>query len=392
MMSQIALVPNAAGFSDQQHLNPPHAPFAESTAGSSRASSPGPMFNGSSLSLTVNYIPSKLPALSSGARKRRTGKGSGGPFPKQGGGVDAFRSGAARIPGQHDEDFDSGWLNGRGGGPKLRWTPFKWILLLTNTLLAAYSLVALVFCLLTWFDVWSHADVVRVANRPELVLSTLAAAAALFTSLIGFAGILLNNRPFLAVYTFLLWVCFGLLVVPGYLTYKHRNLNVEGKVNNQWSRDLSAEDRLRIQNQLRCCGYFSPFVEATVSATCYARSLLPGCKAPYLDFEKKVLERWYIVSFGLVPAHIGVIVAGLLCSNHVTYRFGKGMTPKAYQLTMDSMAVIMDNYASRLAEQYGPEVATKVLNHSRSNLDLPATYTSGSAPHRPGHMRNRSQS
>ena len=37
--------------------------------------------------------------------------------------------------------------------------------------------------------------------------------------------------------------------------------------------------------------------------------------------------------------------AGLLCSNHVTYRFGKGMTPKAYRLDMSSMAVIMDNYA-----------------------------------------------
>ena len=167
----------------------------------------------------------------------------------------------------------------------------------------------------------------------------------MLTSLIGWSGILLNNRAFLAVYSFLLWVCFALLVTPGYITYKKRTFNLEGKINAQWSRNLGLDGRLRIQNQLNCCGYFNPSVEATVSQTCYARSLLPGCKAPYIDFERTVLERWYIVIFSLVPAQILVMVMGLMCSNHVTYRFGKGMMPKAYRLNMNSMAVIMDNYA-----------------------------------------------
>jgi hypothetical protein len=295
--------------------------------------------------------------------------------PKRGGGVEAFRSGEARMPGANDEDYDGvsgGWFGGGGKtrGRRLRWTKFKWILFVANTALISYSFLALIFCLLTWFDVWVHADVIRVANHPELVLSTLAASAAIFTSVLGFAGILLNNRAFLAVYTFLLWVCFGLLVVPGYLTYKHYSLNLPAKINNQWSNDLGAEGRLRIQNSLGCCGFFSPFVEATVSSTCYSRTTLPGCKAPYTDFERLVLKRWYIAAFGLVPLHIGVMVSGLLCSNHVTYRFGKGMTPKAYRLSMNSMAVIMDNYANQLADQYGPEVATEILARSRSNLNL----------------------
>jgi hypothetical protein len=67
-----------------------------------------------------------------------------------------------------------------------------------------------------------------------------------------------------------------------------------------------------------------------------------------LTFERFVLERWYTIVFGLVPLQIGVIVVGLLCSNHITYRFGKGMMPKAYRLSMNSMAVIMDNYARYL--------------------------------------------
>ncbi|KAJ7367796.1 hypothetical protein DFH08DRAFT_829417 [Mycena albidolilacea] len=370
-------------------LDPPHAPFADpmgSLAGSSRGSSPvgGHALDGSNVSLTVNFLPSKFPEMSSGPRKRK-GKGNDGLGPKRGGGVEAFRSGEARMPAQNDEDYDgvntSGWFGGNGKGRKLRWNRFKWILFIANILLITYSFLALIFCLLTWFDVWKHADVVRVANHPELVLSTLAASVAIFTSILGFAGILLNNRGFLAVYTFLLWVCFGLMVVPGYLTYKHYSLNLEAKVNNQWSNALGADARLRIQDSLGCCGYFSPFVEATVSSTCYARSILPGCKKPYLDFERLVLKRWYIASFGLVPLHIGVMVAGLLCSNHVTYRFGKGMTPKAYRLSMNSMAVIMDNYANQLAEQYGPEVATEILARSRSNLNLSESYSSGPTPH-----------
>ncbi|KAJ7767322.1 hypothetical protein B0H16DRAFT_1308780, partial [Mycena metata] len=154
---------------------------------------------------------------------------------------------------------------------------------------------------------------------------TLGAAFALFVSLIGYPGILLNNRPFLAVYT-----AFGLLVVPGYITYKRRTLNLEAKVNQQWSQELGATGRLTIQSVLGCCGYFSPSVEATVSARW---------------FQEKALTRWYIVSFGLVPVDIAIMAAGLLCSNHVTYRFGKGMMPKAYRLSREPRAVIMEQYA-----------------------------------------------
>jgi len=223
------------------------------------------------------------------------------------------------------------------------------------------------------------------------------------TSLIGFAGILLNNRAFLAVYTLLLWACLAFLVAPGYMTYKQRTFNLEGKINLQWSRKLGTTGRLRVQDavshypflpyhplikvalsylsiftcpsllllpyspslhssslsfhafqslflvrwnpQLRCCGYFSPYVEATVSPLCYARSNFPGCKSRYLRVERDVLQKWYIIAFVLVIPHILIIVAALLCSNHITYRFGKGLTPKRYRLDMGSMAVIMDEYA-----------------------------------------------
>lgn len=281
------------------------------------------------------------------------------------------------MPGEADEDYDgvtSGWFGGKDArsrfAKKLRWNRFKWTLFVANLVLTCYSIVGLICLLLTWFNVWTNADIVRVGNRPELIVSTIAACLGILTSIIGWAGILLNNRSFLAVYAFLLWIVFAFNTAPGYITYKRRELNLEGKVNQQWSQDLGPEGRQRIQNQLGCCGYYSPFVEATVSQTCYARSVLQGCKLDYLKFQRQVLKRWYTVSFILVAPQLLIIVAGLLCSNHVTYRFGKGMMPKAYRLSMNSMAVIMDNYANKLAEQYGEEIATDVISRSRSNLNL----------------------
>lgn len=208
-----------------------------------------------------------------------------------------------------------------------------------------YSFVGLIFCFLAWFNTFQRADVLRVGNRTELIVSTLACCLGVFASLIGWAGILLNNRSFLAVYTFLLWVVFIFILVPGYMTYKRRTFNLEGKINGQWSQTLGVGGRLRIQNELSCCGYLSPFIEATVSQTCYARSILPGCKFAYVTFEKTVLKRWYTIVFALVPVHIAVMITGLLCSNHVTYRFGKGMMPKAYRLSLTSMAIIMEGFA-----------------------------------------------
>ncbi|KAG5641734.1 hypothetical protein DXG03_004306 [Asterophora parasitica] len=358
-------------------LDAPNVPFAPSSSNSSISSPLGGKGAGtesSGISLTVNYLPHKFSnTLLSGGPRKRKGKNGDPALPKLGGGVEAFRSGEARMPGDNDEDYDgvSGdFFGNQPGRKKLRWNKFKWILFVSNTFLTIYSVIGLIMCLLTWFNIWTHSDIIRVGNRTELIISTLAASLAIFTSLIGWAGILLNNRPFLAIYTFLLWIVFIFLLMPGYMTYKRRAFNIEGKINAQWSRDLGASGRLRIQNQLNCCGYFSPFVEATVSQTCYARSVLPGCKLPYIEYERRVLEAWYTTVFSLVPFHILIIVAGLLCSNHVTYRFGKGMMPKAYRLSLSSMAVIMDNYANQLAEQYGFDVASEIIARSRSNLQL----------------------
>ncbi|KAG6906389.1 hypothetical protein DXG01_014155 [Tephrocybe rancida] len=317
------------------------------------------------LSLTANDLLLKFahtPLLPGASHSRkRKGRKSEMNGPKRGGGVESFRSGEARMPGQEDDGYDGvqGRVFGKDGAGKkgkLRWNKFKWILFFANILLTAYTLIVLVFCLLTWFNVWHNADIIRVGNRIELIYSTLAASIGVLTSVVGLAGILLNNRSFLAIYTFMLWITFVFLVVTGYVAHRRQAFNLEGKTDAQSSRTLSADGLARIQTQLECCGYFSPFVEATVTQTCYARSVLPGCKKVYIEYEHKILTRFYAAAFVLVPAHVLVMVAGLLCSNHVACRFRKGMMPKAYRLSLNSMAVIMGNYANQLADQYGSEV------------------------------------
>ena len=324
-------------------LEPPPVPSVGST---SRPISTATSLAPSTVSLSVNYVPTKF-SVPEGVHKRRSAVNPrNGPNGKAGGGREAFRSSEARMPDANDDDYDGvNDINILRGGPKMRWNRFKWILFTTNLIISIYSLACLIVCILTWLNVWYHADIIRVGNAPELTVSTIAAVLGVITSLLGWAGILLNNRSFLAVYTFLLWILLIFILAPGYMTYKKRTFNLEGKINAQWSRNLGTLGRARIQNQLQCCGYYNPFVEATATQTCYARSVLPGCKNAYIKFERVVLERWYAIAFGLVPFQILAILAGLLCSNHVTYRWGKGMMPKAYRLNMGSMALIMDNYA-----------------------------------------------
>ncbi|KZT51787.1 hypothetical protein CALCODRAFT_521151 [Calocera cornea HHB12733] len=362
---------------DASPLAPPSVPFAASPSSSSglrppslqslafqqSASSSHPSLASPSNmhlqapSLSLNYIPAKFSRPHSpGSRlhNRKSAIQQLKTSQPRGGGRAAFALAESRMPEEGDEDYD-GWITGKDEGktkPRLRWNRFKWALFVTNVLMTAYTLTALVFLLLTWFNTLPDADVIRTANHSELVISTVAAALGLLTSLIGWSGILLNNRAFLGIYCLLLWISFAFLCAPGYITYKRRAFNLEGKINSQWSREIGVGGRLKIQNQLKCCGYYSPFVEATISQTCYARSTLPGCKAKFLKFERTALENWYTIAFALVPLHLIAIVVSLLCSNHVTYRFGKGMMPRAYRLNMSSMAVLMDNYASQLAEQY----------------------------------------
>ena len=142
-----------AGYANTAALERPTPPFvlAGSSGLSSGTASPTPvqtpnpehklMTESSSVSLSVNYLPTKFSStmLNAGARRRKNGAGKKGeqaPMTKIGGGVEAFRSGEARMPGEGDEDYDGvnlkeGWF-GTKNGRRMSWNRFKWTLFFAN--------------------------------------------------------------------------------------------------------------------------------------------------------------------------------------------------------------------------------------------------------------------
>lgn len=163
-----------------------------------------------------------------------------------------------------------------------------------------------------------------------VILST--GVVCLFTSLLGYVGIMLNNRPVLSIYNLFLWPCFGLIAAIGYTAYRKNKWNIEGKLSYQWHYDLDSDARARIQANLHCCGYksFTDYHER--SNKCFPRTLLPGCKFKYQSFTKEALTITWIVAFSMIPVHLFVMFSALMCSNHINRKFGKGLPPKIYRL------------------------------------------------------------
>ncbi|UZJ55552.1 hypothetical protein CBS101457_004872 [Exobasidium rhododendri] len=216
---------------------------------------------------------------------------------------------------------------------RARWNRFKWCFVIMNALLTMYALVGFVVLLLVWAGMYKETKVLDLVNKTEMILAMTAMTLCVITAIFGWAGLMLNNRAFLSIYTLLLWISFIFIVAPGYIAYKKRTFNLSGKMNQVWSRALSISARRTVQVTLECCGYYSPFIEAAAdSDRCYARSILPGCKGPLIDFQRRVLQYIYICSFAIVPVHLALIVTALLCADHITYRFGKGVTPKEYRI------------------------------------------------------------
>ena len=108
----------------------------------------------SSVSLTVNYLPTKFSSgnlnlmvtgVGVGPRRRQApnaNRKSKSFMPKMGGGVDAFRSGEARMGGPDDDDEDNSTAMEDGAGTgkdkkaigpgQLKWNKFKWVMFFAN--------------------------------------------------------------------------------------------------------------------------------------------------------------------------------------------------------------------------------------------------------------------
>ncbi|CEP11838.1 hypothetical protein [Parasitella parasitica] len=213
-----------------------------------------------------------------------------------------------------------------------RWTGHKLWLTLMNSLLFAYGLITLILGLCTYFKLYHNALVFLIGQYTLVNMVTAAGVICLLTSLIGFAAIILNNRPLLTVYNLLMWLCLGMIAAIGYTAYRKSKWNIEGKLSYQWHYKLDSSGRASLQANLHCCGYktFSDYHER--SNKCYPRTLYPGCKYKYQNLTIEALRITWTVAFSMIPIHILVLFSALLCSNHVNEKFGKGLPPKLYHV------------------------------------------------------------
>ncbi|KAJ7732548.1 hypothetical protein B0H16DRAFT_1770212 [Mycena metata] len=174
------------------------------------------------------------------------------------------------------------------------------------------------------------------------------------------------------------YTAFGLLVVPGYITYKRRTLNLEAKVNQQWSQELGAAGRLIVALFFLPSLLLSSETRGPPVWRCVPFFFPSSGVPPSLPSPRFYLALSAFPSTRHTNQPHSNMAAGLLCSNHGTYRFGKGMMPKAYRLSREAMAVIMEQYASQLADQYGADAAAHMIANNSGNTGPRAqTHTRG---------------
>ncbi|THH17261.1 hypothetical protein EW146_g3513 [Bondarzewia mesenterica] len=267
------------------------------------------------------------------------------------------KGGAGRFGGWSESEMKAALMEGKGLGIDWsgRWTPHKWCLLLSVTSVFVCGLGGIICSLLTWFTAYTAAPMLLITDSPILILLTVTSSLLLLSSVIGTTGTLLNSRPFLAVYALLLFPAFFSLASIGYISYRKSHFALDRKLSEAWSAWYSPGARLVIQSSLQCCGWANALHGAAPSGTCYPRTPLPGCRNALLDFERTVLPMAYGIAFSLVPLHIASIITALLCANHVTRRFGKGIMPRRYRLHAGDVASI---HEQRATDAHRSEVST----------------------------------
>ncbi|KAG8966918.1 hypothetical protein FRC05_002366 [Tulasnella sp. 425] len=230
-----------------------------------------------------------------------------------------------------------------------RWNGFKWILMLSVTSVFLMGLSTLLVSIYTWFGAWSHAQAVITVEYNILIFATLAASTLILASLLGISGTLLNSRPILAFYSLLLWPSLVSVLIVGYTAYKRRTFNLSGKLSQSWNQLMDDNDRAIVQNTFQ--------------------SPLRGCLEVLAPWEAMFLENVYSAVFASVPLHLANIVISMLCSNHVNRTFGKGLTPKAYRLSLADVQANAEKVMMGLSSTRMPHEPERLLSKRVRSVD-----------------------
>jgi len=150
----------------------------------------------------------------------------------------------------------------------------------------------------------------------------------------------------------MLWPVFALYVSVGYIAFRRAKNHLRAHLKDEWIHSYTREQRLLVQRnvsqsptgtedlsllshylifwrysyccsvlfvskQLKCCGYQAPSYYGEYDLRCFPMTNLPGCQHKYNLYEDRLLTTCWNASFILVPFQLFVMIAALLCSNHV---------------------------------------------------------------------------
>ncbi|KAI7827037.1 hypothetical protein BC939DRAFT_395178 [Gamsiella multidivaricata] len=194
-----------------------------------------------------------------------------------------------------------------------RWTKSKWILLLSTIMLLGYSCA--VFAVAIGY--MTHSIIFLFLFLNAILVSLAGGLLGVISALIGLVGIFRENRLWLSIYALLLWPVFALYVSVGYIAFRRSKNHLRARIKDEWIHSYTREQRLVVQRQLKCCGYQDPNWYGAYDLRCFPLTNLPGCHHKYSVYEEKLLSTCTTAAFSLVPFQLLVMVAALLCSNHV---------------------------------------------------------------------------
>ncbi|KAI1318571.1 hypothetical protein EDD11_006261 [Mortierella claussenii] len=198
-----------------------------------------------------------------------------------------------------------------------RWTKSKWILLLSDLMLLGYSCAVFGITIGYMTGRFDLAVVVMEFHSNLIHLACAASVLGITSAIVGLVGILRENRIWLSAYTFLLWPVFALYVSVGYIAFRRATSHLRAHVKDEWIHQYSRDQRLVVQRNLKCCGYQDSAWYAAYDMRCFPMINLPGCQHKYNVYEEKLLSTCWTAALSIVPFQLFVMIAALLCSNHV---------------------------------------------------------------------------
>ncbi|KAF9912426.1 hypothetical protein BX616_010324 [Lobosporangium transversale] len=122
----------------------------------------------------------------------------------------------------------------------------------------------------------------------------------------------------------MLLIVFSLYISVGYIAFRRAKNHLRARLRDEWLNAYTREQRLLVQRSLKCCGYQSPTWYGEYDMRCFPMINLPGCQHKYSVYEADLLHTCWTFSFILAPFQLFVMIATLLCSNHVDGMFRSG--------------------------------------------------------------------